>query len=236
MVEAKPRVFTDIPWIRSQDDMQLLRAIKYGVPGTAMVAWGDQTGAAQRMALVLFIRNLSRASLAREELQEVLFDCYESKLMLVEEAQIETYRRIDALKTALHATHEELSSVDVTKVAQEHVGGLYLTTRKLEQEVRQAEESALTYQKLMQLLKEEKALYAGLGETLLAGESAQLKEDYFDFVRLEPLEYRLQEGKLRVAERATPIANQFAENEAMREKLEAAAELRRQQLNLSHNL
>lgn len=56
MIEAKPRMLNNLPWLKSRDDLRLLRSIKYGVPGTAMTPWGDMTTAEQRMQLVLFIR------------------------------------------------------------------------------------------------------------------------------------------------------------------------------------
>ena len=43
MQEAKPRMLTNSDWLDAHDDLYLLRSIKYGVPGTSMVAWGDQT-------------------------------------------------------------------------------------------------------------------------------------------------------------------------------------------------
>ena len=43
MQDAKPRMLTDLDWLDTHDDLYLLRSIKYGVPGTAMTPWGDQT-------------------------------------------------------------------------------------------------------------------------------------------------------------------------------------------------
>lgn len=66
MVEAKPRILTNLPWLGSRDDLRLLRSIKYGVPGTSMIAWGDMTTASQRMQLVIFIRELTRLQMQKE--------------------------------------------------------------------------------------------------------------------------------------------------------------------------
>lgn len=62
MQDAKPRMLTNREWLASQDDLDLLRSIKYGVPGTAMTPWGDQTNPLQRMQLVVFIRSLTEPS------------------------------------------------------------------------------------------------------------------------------------------------------------------------------
>ena len=64
MEAAKPRMLTNLDWIRSRDDLRLLRSIKYGVPGTAMTPWGDLTSSLQRLQLVIFIRSLSEEKAA----------------------------------------------------------------------------------------------------------------------------------------------------------------------------
>lgn len=76
MNDAKPRMLTNLDWISSQDDISLLRSIKYGVPGTAMTPWGDLTSAKQRLDLVLFIRSLSKESEDRRKLTDALYQAY----------------------------------------------------------------------------------------------------------------------------------------------------------------
>ncbi len=83
MVEAKPRMLTNLPWIQTRDDLRLLRSIKYGVPGTAMTPWGDQTTAAQRMQLVLYIRNLTRSGCWRTKLEEILYNRFDVAIQKV---------------------------------------------------------------------------------------------------------------------------------------------------------
>lgn len=60
MTDAKPRMLINRDWISSQDDLKLLRSIKYGVPGTSMTPWGDFTSPMQRLQLVVFIRSLTK--------------------------------------------------------------------------------------------------------------------------------------------------------------------------------
>ncbi|MCH9608527.1 MAG: hypothetical protein S4CHLAM45_11050 [Chlamydiales bacterium] len=81
MLVAKPRMFTNLPWIRTRDDLRLLRSIKFGVPGTAMTPWGDQTTAAQRMQLVLYIRAMTDAHIQREKLDEVTYEWFDKKII-----------------------------------------------------------------------------------------------------------------------------------------------------------
>lgn len=72
MKEAKPRMLIHLPWIASRDDMRLLRAIKYGVPGTSMISFADVTTAWQRLQLVSYIRSLTEdKSLLNQSLELV---------------------------------------------------------------------------------------------------------------------------------------------------------------------
>lgn len=79
MHDAKPRMLTNLEWIHSHDDLRLLRSIKYGVPGTSMTPWGDQTNPLQRLQLVVFIRSLSRENEKRAWLRDALYRAFEIK-------------------------------------------------------------------------------------------------------------------------------------------------------------
>ena len=88
MVEAKPRMFTNLPWIQSRDDVRLLRSIKYGIAGTAMTPWGDQTTSKQRMQLTMLVRDFTRGALERERLEEVIYKVFDKRQLKLEEARI----------------------------------------------------------------------------------------------------------------------------------------------------
>lgn len=77
MYESKPRILTNIHWLDTRDDLRLLRSIKYGVPGTSMVAWGDATTMRQRLQLVLYIRHLSEQLKMRDALTQGIYDAFE---------------------------------------------------------------------------------------------------------------------------------------------------------------
>lgn len=87
MVDAKPRMLTNLKWLAMHDDLYLLRAIKYGVPGTAMTPWGDVTSGLQRLQLVMYIRTLSDDSRLRENLSESVYKAFETKLLAIEQAR-----------------------------------------------------------------------------------------------------------------------------------------------------
>src|SRR5204862_5912000 len=73
MVDAKPRMLINLDWLKSRDDLRLLRSIKYGVSGTAMTPWGDLTNALQRLQLVMYIRSLSQENALREQRTENMY-------------------------------------------------------------------------------------------------------------------------------------------------------------------
>lgn len=79
MQDAKPRMLTNLEWLNSRDDLRLLRSIKYGVAGTSMTPWGDQTNPLQRLQLVVFIRSLSAENERRAALRDALYEAFDSK-------------------------------------------------------------------------------------------------------------------------------------------------------------
>lgn len=88
MMDAKPRMLTNINWLNKHDDVRLLRSIKYGVPGTSMTPWGDLTNPLQRLQLVVFIRSLSKETTNRSRLLDGLyraFDAREAQALLNQE-------------------------------------------------------------------------------------------------------------------------------------------------------
>jgi mono/diheme cytochrome c family protein len=199
MVEAKPRVFTDIPWIRSEDDMFLMRSIKYGVPGTAMVAWGDQTTAEQRMGLAMYIRSLSRSTCSLNVLQQLLFDTFDRSLFIVEEARLNAYQKVAKLGNELQSLQNALDALrgDIPNASAEAAGSLYLKVYNLEIEVKKAKEVEGLYQKILAALKEERGIYGSVGEQIItANLPPALMESYFEMIRTQPLVYKLEQGQL----------------------------------------
>ena len=109
MVEAKPRMLTNLPWIRTRDDLRLLRSIKYGVPGTSMIPWGDQTTAAQRMQLVMFIRDLTKPTLLQADLEDLLYEAYDRSQLPIQEARLADYKNLEQLKNNQKAIQQQLN-------------------------------------------------------------------------------------------------------------------------------
>ena len=78
LVEAKPRVLTNTPRIRSVDDVRLMRSLKYGVPGTSMRSFADDTSVEQRLWLLSYVRSLSQENVDKERINEQADRLYDS--------------------------------------------------------------------------------------------------------------------------------------------------------------
>ena len=205
MVEAKPRMFTNIPWIRTRDDLRLLRSIKYGVPGTAMTPWGDQTTAEQRMQLVIFIRELTRSISLRGELEEILYDIFDSSIQVIEKARATEYKALEDVKANLKRVQEDLNAlIEQDTTSEEKIGTLYAQSVKLEKTYARAQDRDALYQRLIQAIKDEKEIYASIGNQSIA---ANLSEEgirlFFQLTQEQPLSYTFKDGQLKWVEKHT---------------------------------
>jgi len=182
MVEAKPRMFTNLLWARGEDDLELLRAIKYGVQGTSMPAWGDQTTAWQRMQVLMYIRTLLGMQQEQLLLSELLYTTFDTSIEKVNEARIEPYTKIDALQAKV--TQLELSLLQ-DELSSEQGGAIYseLLTEKKALAKAQAGDEKYTHQ--IELIREQKKLFEVLGLELILLEPAdEVIADYFELVQL----------------------------------------------------
>ncbi|MFN4174652.1 MAG: c-type cytochrome, partial [Parachlamydiaceae bacterium] len=111
MYDAKPRMLINLDWINFRDDVRMIRSIKFGVPGTSMVAWGDQTSSLQRLQLVIFIRTLTQNANARKSLFEGLYRIFDVQDQNIERARQSISKEISRLeneyKTLVSLTKEK---------------------------------------------------------------------------------------------------------------------------------
>lgn len=98
MYDAKPRMFINLDWINFRDDVRLLRSIKFGVPGTSMIAFGDQTSALQRLQAVIFIRTLTQNANARKSILEGVYQIFDVQDQTVEKAREAVSKEIEGLQ------------------------------------------------------------------------------------------------------------------------------------------
>ncbi len=166
MIEAKPRMFTNLPWIRTRDDLRLLRSIKYGVQGTAMTPWGDQTTAALRMQLVLYIRQMTRTILLRDDLEKAVYEVFDKQVIALNLARIPNYEKLEALKIAYENEILE-GKIPVSKAPLD-----------------ETKEIDTHYLKQIDLVEKLKAVYFNLGTKIIAADiPGAIVESYIAFIK-----------------------------------------------------
>ena len=172
MIEAKPRMLTNLDWIATRDDLRLLRSIKYGVPGTSMIPWGDQTSALQRMQLVMYIRKLSHENELRQELAKQLYSSFATTIDALRGSQIHFSKQLqEAQKTydTLSAQRQELDrqlTIDPS-LAQKAVAA-YQAEVQAQSHLSELEKMSSLYDKLMAEVRAEEAIYQKIGQGFLS--------------------------------------------------------------------
>ncbi len=122
MSDAKPMMLTNLNWIRTRDDLRLLRSIKYGVPGTAMTPWGDFTSSLLRMQLVIFIRSLTEEQDQQAKLSTALYETFATALQTIDEARLAESRLIQKYRQQ----YEEALAIQKRNTEQAEKGALPL--------------------------------------------------------------------------------------------------------------
>src|SRR5690606_6723976 len=112
MQDAKPRMLTNLNWLESRDDLRLLRSIKYGVRGTSMTPWGDQTSSLQRLQLVMYIRSLSQEQRKRDRLLSVMYKTFDTARQTIETARAAENQRLNALRNEIGKSAESLFKIE----------------------------------------------------------------------------------------------------------------------------
>lgn len=172
MRDAKPRMLSNLDWIRSRDDLRLLRSIKYGVIGTSMTPWGDLTNSLQRLQLVLFIRSLSEEKDQRERLESLLFETYEPEILLLQKMRVQGSERQKNLQEQLKQLHLKQTKIERT-VEEEGTSTIeaieiYKQILDTETSLLKAEKEDAHFIELIDLLKKERDLYSRLSTSLLS--------------------------------------------------------------------
>jgi len=174
MVDAKPRMLTNLPWAESRDDMRLIRSIRYGVPGTAMTPWGDKTSMLQQLQLVIYIRTLTEEKAGRAGLQRALYSAYDQSVMEVERCRVGSFDAVaEAEKEHAKFTAERERWYQSVQMGE---GGADEATRAYQQELESlkrletAKRRDDTLQALIGEIRNERALIAFAGEQLIATE------------------------------------------------------------------
>lgn len=170
MLDAKPRMLINLDWLKTRDDLRLLRSIKYGVIGTSMTPWGDSTSSLQRMQLVMYIRSLSRENEFRDQLTSSLYRAFERPIDQLDMARIKEYAQIEALQNEIEDINKkqqkafDLSQND-PEAAKEALD-LYKQHIELTAKLKQYEEIDQLLVDLKGILKKKGEIYRDIGMVL----------------------------------------------------------------------
>lgn len=200
MRDAKPRMLTNLDWINTRDDLRLLRSIKYGVAGTSMQPWGDQTSSLQRLQLVMFIRSLSSERSLRDQLSEALYRAFDPSIRAVANARIQHYPELAsvnetyaALQSKRKALFEQAqSSSEPSKEAAE----TYQKELETLSALRKQEQIDQLYQKLADEIGREKNLYHSLGLQFITQKNYGELKPLLALIAALPGRFAIKEGKL----------------------------------------
>lgn len=201
MTESKPRMLTNLDWIKTHDDMRLLRSIKYGVPGTAMTPWGDLTTSLQRLQLVIFIRSLSQDKNRRDTLLEGLYTVFEKEELQIENLRSLSYPTLNALEQEHNKIkNEQIAAARVVETGMKPMQEaltLYQKQLEVEEKLRKAHQIDKLLVAMKQNISDEHDLYQSIGmEMLSANVNEQIWTDFLSILNLiQPL-YKLSDGKL----------------------------------------
>lgn len=204
MQDAKPRMLTNLDWLETRDDLRLLRSIKYGVPGTSMTPWGDQTSALQRLQLVLFIRSLSQTNLLYDELTRILYKSFGYADLFIEDARVKEYTAIDELKHKYQSAQSE-QSILADKIKKglspiEEGSKAYQNVLVIETALQSHQAVDQLLLDLKQELLREVKIYRLLGGNIIEKKLPnKIFDNYLKILELEGNRYHLIDGKLILA-------------------------------------
>lgn len=194
MIEAKPRMLTNLDWLKTRDDLRLLRSIKFGVAGTAMTPWGDFTSSLQRMQLVMFIRTLTNERNMRDELAQASYRAFDDMDVVIDRARVEEYRMLESSRNQYRLLKSERE--DLYGVIQDNNGSperaldVYRQELDLLSVLKQQESKDVLFTQLSRLIKEEKEVYLPVGSYIIQNGSS---EDLDNFIHiLNALDQRLK--------------------------------------------
>lgn len=213
MFDAKPRMFINLDWINFRDDLRLLRSIKFGVPGTSMVPWGDQTSALQRMQLVIFIRSLTDAANNRKSLFEGIYGAFDVPDVAIENSRSELVSLIEQKQDELdkaRLSQSQLEKSDPSKALEE-----YKKVLSLQQELDNLRARNKIMIELKSSLKKEREAYLSLGsQILLLPDANQYLPEYVKILKLNDDKIQLDNSHLKFLpnEKVNTYLKRFLDN------------------------
>jgi mono/diheme cytochrome c family protein len=203
MQEAKPRMLTNLDWIDSRDDLNLLRAIKFGKPGTSMTPWGDLTTSKQRLQLVMFIRSLSREQDRRNKLLSAVYQTYDTAQQIIDNARVKEYAHMQKTKNMFEQIHKQrqqlLVKVEEGTIAPEEAAKLYQLELEWKKRIQQHEKIDDLYIQLKSEIQQESNTLKDLGSIILSKEPQKNAfEEYLNLIALTSNRFQIKDGSLQM--------------------------------------
>jgi len=201
MIEAKPRMLTNLDWLDTRDDLRLLRSLKYGVTGTSMFGWGDQTTAIQRMQMIMYVRSLSSQRQTYDRFENTLYDVFDTLIWTIQDERRHGYAKLDKIEELLEQINEQRiileAGIDVKIPDQEKIQELYEKELALRREVNAYKRADLQLQVLIEQVKKERELFEKLGRQIFAiyGDDP-LFAKYMKLVQKNERQFEEKEGRL----------------------------------------
>lgn len=166
MIEAKPRMLTNLDWLHTRDDLWLLRSIKYGVPGTAMTPWGDQTSSSQRLELVIFIRSLSAEKERRTVLADALYKNFVEEIIQIDNVRAADYSAIADLQKSYEELQKQLRLEQ--EKSREGAVALYQKQFEIEDQLTQRKKTDDLLVNIRKILESERDFYFNIGNDMIS--------------------------------------------------------------------
>lgn len=234
MTDAKPRMLTNIDWLDSRDDLRLLRSIKYGVAGTPMVAWGDQTNALQRMQLVMYIRSLSETAMLREKLQTALYQTFDNAKQTIEQVRIAKFSNLTLLQQQLNEAQQAQTRLQEEavqgKVAPHAALVAYQKQLGLLQRVNKLEKVDKILRSIKEEIQQEKEFFFDLGLAFLSQQNnGPLIDQLLALIELQKGSYTVEQGILSFNE--APHERALLIRQAMLEEIDTSIQQLTQEKN-----
>lgn len=203
MQDAKPRMLINLPWLETRDDLRLIRSIKYGVTGTSMQPWGDQTSSLQRMQMVMYIRSLSSEQTYRERLYGALYTIFEESRLAVENGRMHEYPEVEETRKQLQSIAQEQRRVSRQvkngEASPSDAAQLYQKELELKQQLRRKENIDSIYQQLRNLVLQESKIYEELGLGIIAlPDKDELFGVYMSYLQMLGQPVTFSNGKLKL--------------------------------------
>jgi mono/diheme cytochrome c family protein len=187
MVDAKPRMLTNLSWIQGRDDLRLLRSIQFGVPGTSMTPWGDQTSTLQRLQLVMYIRTLSEEKEARARLNSLLYHRFDHSVWETEQARMESSKKIEETRSdyekAARSSQHLYAEARAGRATPEMAAAACQQEIALMQQLSALEKRDEIAVQLIKEIRHEKEIYSALGQQLIGARyGEEILDSFFGLI------------------------------------------------------